>query len=176
MYRGRFSRQSPAHHPPLPAARAALSLAAAVALGATAAAAADKPVYRCQDGDTIAYSQGACGPGAREIDVHHDTPSADAAAAADARLQTEEAAADQAAADTARRQRIRATERELEQLRADRDHAVAELAAERQHGTEERADDTFREQQTGEMQAVIDRYDTRIEARELELRRLQQQE
>lgn len=99
MYRGRCSRQPAAHHPPLPAAQAALSLATAVALGATAAAAADKPMYRCQDGDTVTYSQEPCGPGAREIDLHYDTPSSDAAAAADARLQAGEAAADQAAAD-----------------------------------------------------------------------------
>jgi hypothetical protein len=176
MHRGRFSRQSAAHHAPLPAARAALSLAAAVALGATAAAAADKPMYRCQDGETVTYSQEPCGPGAREIDVRYDAPSPDAAAAADARLQAEEAAADEAAADTARRQRIHAAERELGQLRADRDRAVAELAAERQHGTVDRADDAFREAKTGEMQAVIDRYDTRIEAKEAALRQLRRAE
>jgi hypothetical protein len=150
-------------------------LALTLALACAAATAADQPMYRCQDGDAVTFSQEPCDADAREIDVHYDAPTPAAAAAADASLQAEEAGAGQAAATTARRQQIEATERSIEHLRTERDRAVTELGAQRQHGTEARADDTYRERKTGEMKTVIDQYDTRIEAAEAELRQLLQQ-
>ena len=149
-------------------------LCATATLSAMPAMAAEKRMYRCQQGDAITFSEEPCGPDARELDVHYDTPAPAEAADAQRRLQAQEASAAAAADAAGREQRIEGLEREIEDLRVERDRAVEQLAAERQRGTEDRADDTFRERKRAEMKTVIDRYNTRIEAKQIELQQLLQ--
>lgn len=151
-----------------------LVLALLCGMATMPAVAAEKRMYRCQEGDTVTFSQEPCGPDARELDVHYDSPAPAEEAEAQQRLRAQEASA-AAAADTAgREQRIEGLEREIEDLRVERDRAVEQLAAERQRGTEDRADDTYRERKRAEMKMVIDRYNTRIEAKQIELQQLLQ--
>ncbi len=136
------------------------------------AQAADEQMYRCQDDDSVTFSQTPCGSDAQPVDIEYTEPTAAEASQASARAQETAAAADAAAADDERRQRIAATEREISELKQARDRTLGELAAERQRGTEDRADDTYRVEKRVEMQAVVDDYDTRIEELEGELSRL----
>jgi hypothetical protein len=138
----------------------------------TPATAAEKRMYRCQDGDTVSFSEEPCGPDARELDVHYDTPAPTEEAEAQQRLRAQQASAAAAADAAGRKQRIEGLEREIEDLRLERDRAVEQLAAERQRGTENRADDTYRERKRAEMKMVIDRYNTRIEAKQIKLQQL----
>jgi hypothetical protein len=148
-----------------------LALLAALALPWVAAKAADRPMYRCQSGDVVTFSQEPCGPDAQPVDVHYDAPSS-TQADAEARAEAMEADAQDGLAAIERDQRITALERELEALQRQRDHAVATLAAERQHGTEARDDDTYRLRKRAEMQATVDDYAVRIEAKQAQLQQL----
>lgn len=150
-------------------------LCATATLSAMPAMAAEKRMYRCQQGDAITFSEEPCGPDARELGVHYDTPAPAEAAEAQRRLQAQEASAAAAADAAGREQRIDGLEREIEDLRVERERAVEQLAAERQRGTEERADATFRERKRADMTMVIDRYNSRIEAKQIELQQLLQQ-
>ncbi|WP_058555912.1 hypothetical protein [Thiohalocapsa sp. ML1] len=158
----------PRHHP----AAARLAIAALLACPCGLSVAADAPMYRCQQGDEVIFSQEPCGPDARAIDVQYDAPSAAEAAAADQAAAAAQSAAAAGVADIERTQRIEGLEREIRHLQAERDRAVNALAIERQQGTEERADATHGIELRGEMRATNDDYNARIEAREIELQQL----
>ncbi len=158
----------------LPTAAPAAAVSLILALMAVPAGATDQQMYRCQDGDDVTFSQAPCGDNAREVSVEYTEPSESEAAAASARAASQTAAARKAAAADDREQRIAAKEREIQDLKAERDRAVGELAVERQHGTEDRADDTYRLEKRVEMQGVMDDYNTRIEDLEAELSDLRQ--
>jgi hypothetical protein len=149
--------------------------ALALMLVGAPAMAADQPMYRCQDGDQVTFSQEPCGPGAREVDVQYDTPSASDAATADASLQAEEAQANSAAAATEQQQRIEETQRQIESLAEERDRRLAELSAEAERGSENLADDQSWEIMQGTIQAVRDQYDARIQNLQARLAQLRRQ-
>lgn len=129
-------------------------------------------MYRCQQGDEVIFSREPCGPDARTMDVEYDTPPPASAADAEARAEQVEAEAASGIATVERQARIEALEREIETLRNERDRAIEQLADKQQRGTEERADDTYWEDMSMQMQAVMDRYRTRIKFKEAELERL----
>ena len=160
---------------PKPAATAAtrlLAVALSLGIAGTAAVAADQPMYRCQQGDEVIFSQEPCGADARAIDVQYDAPSPAEADAAAQEAAAAETAAAAGVATVEHTQRIEGLEREIEDLKRERDAVVVDLAEERQQGTTDRADDTFRLQKRGEMREAIDDYNSRIEAREAELNQL----
>jgi hypothetical protein len=159
-------------HPRHYLAAARLATAVLLACPCGLSVAADAPMYRCQQGDEVIFSQEPCGPDARAIDVQYAAPTAAEAAAAEQAAAAAQSAAAAGVADIERTQRIEGLEREIRHLQGERDRAVTALAVERQQGSEERADATHGIEMRGEMRATIDDYNARIEAREIELQQL----
>ena len=146
-----------------------IAIALTLALAGAAGAAAERQMYRCQTGNDVIFSAEPCGPDAHELDLQYDAPSAREEAAAEASIQTEETKADDTAVAAEAQERITAAERKIEALTEERDQRLAELAAQRDRGSGNPADDQTWEIVQGTMDAVEDKYDARIKAVQTEV-------
>jgi hypothetical protein len=160
--------------------RRTLSMTAVAALlclsaGGALAEEAKAPMYECNQGGQVTFSEEPCAGQERKIDVQYDEPSGNDAAAAQEAAQAEENAAGAVAQAAVLDAQILEKQQEIAQLRVERAARVAELRQRRFEGTEQLDQNAWQAQMTQQIASVYEDYSARIVNASADLSALQSQ-